>query len=265
MELPIYQVDAFTSSLFAGNPAAVVPLPRWLPEGTLQAIAAENNLSETAFVVPEGEGLRIRWFTPLCEVRLCGHATLAAAWVWLHQIEPQRREVVFDSLSGPLTVTRNGEWLTLDFPAQPVRPIATPVSLSEALGVAPSATFAAADDWVALFDDQEIVRTLQPQMPLLKSLECRGLIVTAPGEDCDFVSRFFGPRVGVEEDPVTGSAHTKLVPFWAGRLGKGRLHARQLSRRGGELWCEERGDRVAMSGHAVLYLRGTILLDGEGG
>lgn len=261
MELPIYQIDAFTDRLFAGNPAAVVPLPHWLAEATLQAIAAENNLSETAFFVREAEGPRIRWFTPQCEVKLCGHATLAAAWAWFHHIEPQAEQVVFGSLSGPLTVTRHGARLTLDFPAQQIHPIATPAPLSEALGATPLATFAAGDDWLALFDESDTVRTLQPPMEALRQLPCRALIVTAPGSDCDFVSRTFGPRLGIDEDPVTGFSHTLLTPYWAQRVGKQQLHARQLSRRGGELCCEVRGARVLMSGSAVPYLRGTITLD----
>jgi PhzF family phenazine biosynthesis protein len=263
LQLPLYQVDAFAEQLFGGNPAAVVLLPQWLPEATLQSLAAENNLSETAFLVREEEHVRIRWFTPLCEVKLCGHATLAAAWVWFHHLEPQANQVIFDSLSGPLTVSRSDDLLTLDFPAHPSRPLIAPAAvalLGELLGTLPLETHAAGDDWIVVVADERSVRTLQPQIALLKQLDCRGLIVTARGGDCDFVSRFFAPRVGIDEDPVTGSAHTKLVPYWAARLAKTQLHARQLSQRGGELFCELRGERVLMSGQAVPYLSGTITL-----
>lgn len=260
MELPLYQIDAFTSHLFGGNPAAVCPLERWLPDATMQAIAAENNLSETAFFVREARGPRIRWFTPLSEVKLCGHATLASGWVWFHHIEPQADQVIFDSQSGPLTVTRSGEMLTLDFPAVASEMMPAPALLREALGVTPVECHAVGEDWLAVVDSAATVKELHPQIAAVKLLDCRALIVTARGDDCDFVSRFFAPKVGVDEDPVTGSAHTKLVPFWARRLGKNLLHARQLSQRGGELSCELRGERVLMSGTAVPYLVGTITL-----
>lgn len=262
LQLPLYQIDAFTGHLFGGNPAAVVPLQQWLPEATLLAIAAENNLSETAFFVREGHGARIRWFTPLCEVKLCGHATLAAAWVWFHHIEPQSLTVVFHSLSGPLTVSRADELLTLDFPAQSSSPLAVTAHLVEALGVTPAECRLAGEDWLVVVDSAATVRELRPRFEALKQLDCRGLAVTARGEDCDFVSRFFAPKVGIAEDPVTGSAHTKLVPYWAERLGKPTLRARQLSQRGGELFCELRGARVLMSGTAVPYLTGTITVAG---
>ncbi|HEY0720251.1 MAG TPA: PhzF family phenazine biosynthesis protein [Gammaproteobacteria bacterium] len=262
MELPIYQIDAFTTRLFGGNPAAVCPLDAWLPEATMQAIAAENNLSETAFFVREGNGVRIRWFTPRCEVKLCGHATLAAAWVWFRHIEPQATEVVFDSLSGLLKVTRAGERLTLDFPAQISAPLPTPVNLVDALGITPLECRSAGEDWLVVVDSAATVRTLQPRFEAIRQLDCRGLAVTARGDDCDFVSRFFAPKVGIDEDPVTGSAHTKLVPYWSDQLGKLKLHAHQLSQRGGELFCELRWERVLMSGTAVPYLAGTISLDG---
>jgi PhzF family phenazine biosynthesis protein len=259
-QLPLYQIDAFTGRLFGGNPAAVVPLEQWLPEATMQAIAAENNLSETAFFVREASCARIRWFTPLCEVKLCGHATLAAGWVWFHRIAPQDDQVVFNSMSGPLTVTRSGDMLTLDFPVQAVQAIATPALLTEALGVTPLECHQAGEDWMAVIGNAEALRELCPQIGVIKRLDCRALIVTAQGDDCDFVSRCFGPKVGIDEDPVTGSAHTKLVPYWAARLGKLKLHARQLSQRGGELFCELRGARVLMSGTAVPYMSGTITL-----
>ena len=263
MELPLYQVDAFTNRIFSGNPAAVVLLDDWLPDTTLQAIAAENNLSETSFFVRGRERPMLRWFTPCCEVKLCGHGTLAAGWVYFHHVDPRAARVVFDSQSGPLTVSRQAEQLTLDFPRQQLQSLAIPAALGQALGAAPVSLFAATDDWLALFADADSIRALQPRFELLKDFPCRGLMATAPGDDCDFVSRFFAPRVGIDEDPVTGSAHTSLVPFWADRLGKKQLHARQLSTRGGELRCELQGKRVLMSGAARLYLQGTILLDDQ--
>ncbi|MEW6646220.1 MAG: PhzF family phenazine biosynthesis protein [Pseudomonadota bacterium] len=261
MELTLYQVDAFADRLFAGNPAAVCPLQEWLPDATMQAIAGENNLSETAFFVAEPEGLRIRWFTPSCEVKLCGHATLASGYVYFHHVAPQAGQVVFNSLSGPLTVSRHGDLLTLDFPATPVEPVAAPALLESALGARPLEVYAA-DDWLVVLDSAERVRKLQPSMALLRQLERRGVIVTARGDDCDFVSRFFAPKYGIDEDPVTGSAHTKLTPYWALQLGKAQLRARQLSARGGELQCELRGARVLISGRVVPYLTGSINLGG---
>ncbi len=263
MDLAIYQIDAFTNHLFGGNPAAVCPLEHWLPDATMQAIAAENNLSETAFFVREAQGARIRWFTPVTEVRLCGHATLASAWVWFHHIEPLADKVVFDSLSGPLTATRSGELLTLDFPAQASTPLIVSSPLIEALGTTPVECHLAGEDWLVVIADARTVLELHPRIEMIAQLDCRALIVTAPGDDCDFVSRFFAPKVGVDEDPVTGSAHTKLVPYWAGSLGKNLLHARQLSPRGGELYCELRNGRVLMSGAAVPYMSGTINLAGN--
>ncbi len=259
MQLPLYQIDAFTSQLFGGNPAAVCPLEAWLPEETMQTIARENNLSETAFIVQEETGWRIRWFTPVAEVKLCGHATLASGWVFFHHLRPDAREVVFSSLSGPLTVSRDGDLLTLDFPLQKAEPVSAPEILAAALGAEPLEVLAA-DDWLIRLDSEETVRNLQPDMTLLKNLERRGVIVIAAGNDCDFVSRFFAPKYDIDEDPVTGSAHTKLIPYWAEKTGKQQLHARQLSARGGELFCELRGERVLISGHAVPYLQGTITL-----
>lgn len=259
MQLPLYQIDAFTDQLFGGNPAAVCPLEAWLPEETMQAIARENNLSETAFLVQEAKGWRIRWFTPVAEVRLCGHATLASGWVYFHHLHPDVQEVVFDSLSGPLSVSRDGDLLTLDFPLQKAEPVATPENLAAALGAEPLEVLAA-DDWLIRLDSEETVRNLQPDLSLLRKVDRRAVIVTAAGNDCDFVSRFFAPKYGIDEDPVTGSAHTKLIPYWAEKTGKQHLHARQLSARGGELFCELRGERVLISGHAMPYLQGTITL-----
>ncbi len=257
MELPIYQVDAFASRVFAGNPAAVVPLDKWLDDATLQGIALENNLSETAFLVREEGGWRIRWFTPACEVDLCGHATLASGHVVFAHLEPTRSEVTFSSRSGPLTVTREGERLRLDFPSRPPEPFDAPRELAEALGRAPREVLRARDV-LALYDSEADVRALAPDYGRLKRIDIHAVIVTAKGTGCDFVSRFFAPRAGVDEDPVTGSAHCTLVPFWAKRLGKQRLHALQVSARGGELFCEDRGARVWIAGRAVEYLQGTI-------
>ncbi|QIX62922.1 PhzF family phenazine biosynthesis protein [Hymenobacter sp. BT18] len=261
MALPIYQVDAFTSTMFAGNPAAVCPLPAWLPADTMRAIAAENNLAETAFFVARGgQEFDIRWFTPAVEVELCGHATLASAHVLYQHLGFEGTEIVFHSQSGPLRVSKaEGGRLTLDFPARPPHPLAThPDGLLDGLRATPLQLLAG-PDLVCVFSTEAEVRALQPDMAYLVKVEYRAVIATAPGSDgVDFVSRFFGPRVGVPEDPVTGSAHITLVPYWAARLGKAHLHARQVSARSGDLWCELRGDRVLMSGHAVTYLRGEI-------
>jgi len=258
MRIPIYQVDAFTRRLFGGNPAAVCPLESWLSEELLQAIAAENNLSETAFLVREGERYRLRWFTPELEVELCGHATLAAAFVVFHRLEPDADRVVFDTLSGELTVTREGNLLAMDLPARPPQPCEPPAGLLEALGGEPIEVLKA-DYFLVTYENEQAVGRLEPDFRALAALKTP-VIVAAPGEEADFVSRFFAPAFGIHEDPVTGSAHCTLIPFYAQRLGKSRLLARQLSRRGGELVCEHRGDRVTVAGEAVLYLEGTIRL-----
>lgn len=257
MRLNLYQVDAFTSRVFGGNPAAVVPLDAWLPDATLQAIALENNLSETAFFVKEGEGYRLRWFTPAQEVDLCGHATLASAYVLFHHLARGLQRVEFASRSGPLKVAREGDWLVMDFPSRPPRAFTPPLELAQALGARPSEVLVSRD-WVAVFDSEAQVRELKPDLTRLAQLDTFAVTVTAPGTEVDFVSRFFAPRAGVPEDPVTGSAHCSLVPYWAKRLGKTRLTARQVSARGGELRCEEREDRVHIAGQAVLYLEGLI-------
>jgi PhzF family phenazine biosynthesis protein len=258
--IPLYQVDAFvTGEPFSGNPAAVCPLAAWLPDAVMQAVAAENNLSETAFFVPEGEGYRLRWFTPTTEVDLCGHATLASAFVVFGWLASWRRSVTFQTeKAGPLTVARDGELLALDFPSRPPQPCAASESLAEALGRPPAALFAARD-YLAVFDRAEDVVTLSPDFGKIATLDRFAVIVTAPGSDgIDFVSRFFAPARGVDEDPVTGSAHCTLIPYWAERLDMTRLEARQLSGRGGALSCALRGDRVTIAGRAALYLTGTI-------
>lgn len=257
MKLPLWQVDAFASRRFEGNPAAVVPLASWLPDETLQAIAAENNLAETAYLVPHGEDYAIRWFTPGVEVPLCGHATLASAWVVLNRMEPGRDAVTFHSKSGPLKVERDGERLAMDFPAIAVEPSAGNPGLVAALGAKPKALYSSFQ-WVAEYETEEQVRALKPEFTAKAMLDVFGVIATAPGKDCDFVSRFFAPQAGIDEDPVTGSAHSRLVPFWARKLNRTRFVARQLSPRGGQLWCELKGDRVVMAGHVVPYLEGTI-------
>ncbi len=260
MRLPLYQVDAFTERRFAGNPAAICPLPKWLPDATLQAIAAENNLAETAYFVAEPDGYRLRWFTPAVEVDLCGHATLAAAYVLMNCLGFGGDQVTFHSRSGPLTVAHSGEMFTLDFPSRPGERRPIDPAITAALGATPMEILAARDTMCVLATAAE-VKALQPDMTALKQLEPWALIVTAPGDDCDFVSRFFAPKQGIDEDPVTGSAHCTLTPYWAARLGKTNLFARQVSPRGGELWCEDRGDRVRISGHGALYLTGFIEVD----
>jgi PhzF family phenazine biosynthesis protein len=257
MILTLYQVDAFTSRLFAGNPAAVCPLESWLEDGLMQSIALENNLSETAFFVRNGGVYDLRWFTPACEVGLCGHATLASAFVVFEYLDPTAKVVRFQTRSGELRVRRNGDLLVMDFPARPAQPCDLSSALAAALGKPPRELMAARD-YLAVYDSEADVRALAPDMRALAALDRFAIIVTAPGKDADFVSRFFAPARGVDEDPVTGSAHCTLVPYWANRLGKTRLHARQVSARGGELWCELAGDRVFLSGRAVRYLEGTV-------
>jgi PhzF family phenazine biosynthesis protein len=260
MNVPIYQVDAFSSKLFGGNPAAICPLDEWLSDATLQSIAAENNLAETAYYVPKNGGFHLRWFTPGVEVDLCGHATLAAA----HVIMDIRREVpngrvAFDSKSGELIVNRDGDLYALDFPARPPVETAFDDKLIDALGAKPTMVLGARD-YLCVFDTEADVRAVKPNMEKLAAIDRFATIITAPGTDCDFVSRFFAPAKGVPEDPVTGSAHCTLIPYWAKRLGKTKLFARQVSPRGGELWCEHRGDRVTIAGRAVKYLEGTIVV-----
>jgi PhzF family phenazine biosynthesis protein len=256
-ELPIFQVDAFTSRRFAGNPAAVVVLPEWLPDDVLLAIANENNLSETAFVRPEGGAFGLRWFTPTVEMDLCGHATLAAAHVLLTHGWADGPVVEFRAGVGPLTVRREGELLSMDFPSRPPTPVPIDVALVRALGATPTEVHAARD-LLAVFRTEAEVGSLRPDIAAVAALDTHAVIVTAPGEACDFVSRFFAPGSGVPEDPVTGSAHCTLIPYWSRRLGKRTLSARQISHRGGELVCEDRGARVGIAGRVTDYLRGTI-------
>lgn len=257
MEIPIFQVDAFTSGIFSGNPAAVCPLEEWLPDDTLQAIAAENNLAETAYFVRNGKGFHLRWFTPLCEVDLCGHATLGSAHVLFHELNEPGDTVRFDTKSGELVVEREGNRLVMDFPSRPPAKIDADPRLAPALGGNPTEILAARD-YLVRYNSADEVRALAPDMEALKKVDRFAIIATAPGADCDFVSRFFAPAKGIPEDPVTGSSHCTLIPYWAEKLGKSTLHARQISKRGGELFCKFKGDRVEIAGHAALFLRGKI-------
>ncbi|MCU4674328.1 PhzF family phenazine biosynthesis protein [Catenovulum sp. 2E275] len=257
MKLKIYQVDAFAQQVFSGNPAAVIPLKTWLPDELMQQIAQENNLSETVFFVADNQAFKIRWFTPVSEVKLCGHATLAAAFVIFNQLNYQQDTIVFSSLSGELKVTKHQDWLALDFPAQPAQPVELPDALIKGLGKAPQVCLAA-EDYLAVFDSEAELMAINPDVTELEKLAYRGVIVTAPSEQYDFVARFFAPKVGIKEDPVTGSAFTQLMPYWTNRLAKKALFAKQVSARGGELKCELTGDRVFISGQAVLYLQGEI-------
>ena len=257
MDIPIYQVDAFASEVFKGNPAAVCPLEAWLPDETLQAIAMENNLSETAFLVKRGADYDLRWFTPAVEVDLCGHATLGSAYVVAQHLQPGADVVRFHSRSGVLTVTRAGELFTLDFPALAREPAPDDPDVVRALGAAPVEIWGSMD-LLAVFPDEDTIRNLRPDMTRVAALKTRGVLVTAPGRDCDFVSRFFAPQSGIPEDPVTGSAHCILTPYWAKRLGKTAMTARQLSARGGELAVELKGERVLISGRVAPYMEGRI-------
>lgn len=260
MTLTLYQVDAFTDTQFHGNPAAVCPLTAWLSDDLLQSIAEENNLSETAFYVPQGDKFHIRWFTPVCEVDLCGHATLATAHVLFRHEGYTEPVITFTSRSGLLRARNEGEELILDFPVDRLNPVPAPAGLAEALGSRPLEVYQGKDDFMAVYGTEEEVATMQPDFTLVAKIPARGVIVTAPGRTADFVSRFFGPQSGIAEDPVTGSAHTTLVPYWSRRLGKTRLRATQVSKRRGELRCVLNGERVEIGGHACTYLMGTISL-----
>jgi PhzF family phenazine biosynthesis protein len=257
--IAIYQVDAFSSQVFSGNPAAICPLEQWLPDEQMQAIAGENNLSETAFFVRNGDGYNLRWFTPAVEIDLCGHATLATAFIILNDLTPSENSVRFQTKSGTLVVNRDGDLYSLDFPSRAPVECEVHPKLVEALGASPQAILAARD-YLVVYASEDELRKLEPNMQLLSQLDKFAVIVTAPGKNVDFVSRFFAPAKGVPEDPVTGSAHCTLIPYWSKRLGKQKLHAYQVSKRGGELWCEDRGERVTMSGKAARFLEGTICL-----
>jgi PhzF family phenazine biosynthesis protein len=259
MRTPIFQIDAFTNRRFAGNPAAVMPMASFPADAVLQAIAAENNLAETAFLVPEAGDYRLRWFTPMVEVPLCGHATLASAAVVMERLEPGRSKVVFHSASGPLAVKRADAGYVMDFPARPSEPVSAPPGLANALGVVPVEVMANAFNYMALLQSAQVVRELAPDMAALARMDRPGVIVTAQGDgNYDFVSRYFAPAKGIPEDPVTGAAHCMLAPYWAKRLGKTAFHAFQASRRGGEIICRLAGDRVELEGTCVFYLEGEV-------
>ena len=263
MDIRLYQIDAFTNRVFGGNPAAVCPLQEWLDDETLQAIATENNLSETVYFVPRGDDFELRWFTPVAEIDLAGHPTLAAAYVILDILEPGRQRVRFETRkSGVLTVTRQGHRLAMDFPARPPVPRPGLGDAAAALRAKPVEVLAARDGF-AVFATEAEVAALSPDFAKVAELDCLGLIATAPatpGSGWDFVSRFFAPRHNINEDPVTGSAHCTLVPYWAKKLGKTKLAARQISRRVGELWCEDKGDRVEIAGQCARFMDGVIRL-----
>ncbi len=258
MRIPIFQIDAFTDTLFQGNPAAVCPIEDWLEDAVMQSLAAENNLSETAFCVPRGDHYELRWFTPTQEVPLCGHATLAAAYVILTHLEPDVQEVIFSTQSGFLTVQREDPLFWMDFPSYRPQPAPVPDLIHQVLGISPVAFLQAQYD-MAVLDSEATVRQVQPQLELLLQSP-KPLIITAAGQQCDFVSRFFAPQAGVPEDPVTGSAHCSLIPYWSQQLNRSTLQARQVSARGGSLVGQDHGDRVRIGGQAVQYLAGTVQL-----
>ena len=261
MELKIYQVDAFTKESFHGNPAAIVPLEAWLPAETMQSIALENNLAETAFFVPEGDGFGLRWFTPTVEMDLCGHATLATGFLIFDVLGMNEKLLKFQTKSGVLTVEKVADRFILDFPARPATTCETPVGLIEAIGKEPKEILRSRD-CLMVYETEDDVRQIKPDFAELLKVPTHGVIVTARGRDCDFVSRFFAPALGVPEDSVTGSAHCTLIPYWAEKLGKTDLFARQISARGGELFCKLAGDRVKIGGNAALYLEGKIFVEG---
>src|SRR6516162_5518794 len=262
MRIPLYQVDAFTGRLFGGNPAAVCPLTEWLPDATMQSIAAENNLAETAFFVPQDEGYLLRWFTPTVEVELCGHATLASGYVVTHILTPQQRSVGFETLkAGPLAVTRASDPMAMDYPCWPPEQVQGDPRILAALGKMPAGSFVARGRALAVYEPAEDVAALKPDFAAMRRMPGANAIVTAPGADgIDFVSRYFAPNFGVDEDPASGSTHRVLTPYWAERLGKKQLKAQQISARVGDLLCTLRGDRITLAGRAVLYLKGEIMV-----
>jgi PhzF family phenazine biosynthesis protein len=263
MKLTIYQVDAFTNHLFGGNPAAVIPLKKWLPDELMQQLALENNLSETVFFVPsetKNADYDIRWFTPEVEINLCGHATLASAFVLFEILKRKKKKIVFSSKSGLLTVRKNDDIFEMDFPSwKPERITDYPTELVASLGNPEIAGVYRYRDYLVELNNEETLKKIQPDFTLMKKV-IEKVIITAPGKDVDFVSRFFAPTAGVDEDPVTGSAHSQLIPFWSYKLGKEKMNAKQLSKRGGDIYCEQKGDRVIMGGRCVFYMKGEITL-----
>lgn len=263
MIFDLYQVDAFSNRIFEGNPAAVVPLGKeWLPDSLMQQVAMENQLSETAFFTQNGDKLSIRWFTPETEVDLCGHATIATAYVFKHCLSNNVKQLTFESNSGELGVSFEDDWIYLDFPKAQLKEWQTDSMVTDSLGVTPQACFKSKDDWMLIFETEDEVQNLQPDFELMKTIECRGLICTSVSNSSnfDFVSRFFAPRVGINEDPVTGSAHTKLIPYWSKKLNKKELIGKQISKRGGIIRCELKDMRVSIGGQAALFLKGEIIL-----
>lgn len=260
MQYTIYQVDAFTDKIFEGNPAAVVPLDNWLPDEVMQKIALENNLSETAFFVPSGNGYHIRWFTPLTEVNLCGHATLASAHVLFNVLDFNEKTIRFESKTGELKVKKEGDLIVLDFPTSHLKEIEFPANAELAFGKMPVKCLKGREDMMFVFKSEADIQNLKPDFQYMKTLDARGIIATAISETYDFVSRFFAPIEGIDEDPVTGSAHTMLIPYWAYELGKNEMHAKQISSRGGFIYCKNLGERVEIGGKAVTYLTGNILI-----
>ena len=261
MKIPMYQVDAFSRTVFGGNPAAVCPVESWIYDATMQKVAAENALSETAFIVPRGGEWEIRWFTPVQEVELCGHATLASGYVVLHELTPKREVVRFASKSGELSVAREGDRLAMELPRWEPVPVAAPQpELVRALGKQPREILAHGSKYMCVYDSASDVAALAPDFALMRTLDRYGVVVTAPGaeRECDFVSRFFAPAAGVDEDPVTGSAHCLLVPYWAKALGRSSLYGKQISPRGGELWCTLTTEHVRLAGYVAPYLVGEI-------
>lgn len=261
MKITQYQIDAFTQKTFEGNPAAVCPLGEWLPDHMMQAIAAENNLAETAFFVEQNNGYAIRWFTPSVEVDLCGHATLASAYVLYNELGYGEQEITFESNSGELKVTKQGDLLTLDFPAEVPQICATPIGISVALGLSDEGSIEQClfnQDLLVILSSEQAVHDATPDFKALAEFDGRGVIISAKSSHYDFVNRFFGSSVGIDEDPVTGSAYTKLIPYWSAVLGKNSLVGKQVSARGGEVFCENKGQRVQVAGYAVLFLKGEI-------
>ncbi|MEK8021140.1 MAG: PhzF family phenazine biosynthesis protein [Candidatus Parabeggiatoa sp.] len=260
MELPLYQIDAFASKAFEGNPAAVCPLNEWLPDEIMQSIAEENNLSETAFFIPTGNRFHIRWFTPTTEVDLCGHATLATAYVLFNLLGHQSDKLEFDSKSGRLIVTKENQWLVMNFPAQPPVLCDIPTEIIKAFDIPPIECLRS-EDFIVVFEREMDIESAKPDFEQLKKLDLRGVVITAKSSRYDFITRFFAPKYGIPEDPVTGSAYTQLAPYWTAKMGRKRFNVKQISSRGGELSCEQVDDRVLIFGKAIQYLVGKINIE----
>jgi PhzF family phenazine biosynthesis protein len=256
----LFQIDAFADKIFTGNPAAVIPLEKWVSDQLMQNIAMENNLSETAFFIQENNEFYIRWFTPISEVNLCGHATLASGHVIFNHTNYNNDQIIFNSKSGILKIRKEGQFIILDFPASDLEEISIPANIEQALGIRPEKCIRGREDMMFIFDNAKEIKSLSPDLRFLKTLNARGIIVTAPSDEYDFVSRFFAPVEGIDEDPVTGSAHTMLIPYWSGLLQKRELTAKQISSRGGVLKCTNKGSRVEIGGKAVTYMIGEICI-----